>query len=189
MPWVLPGTIRIHRINGIHSMFEADSHLTKPCLIFGCGNPLFGDDGFGAEVIEHLSAHHEMPRHVACLDIGTAIRDLLFDILLSPKKPEQIIIVDAMNLAGGVPGQIYEIDVDQIQAEKICDFSLHQFPTTNMLKEIKEGTDIEVRVLVAQTADVPDEVRPGLSPAVAAAVPVMCRRIMQIVSQSSQPST
>jgi coenzyme F420 hydrogenase subunit delta len=170
-------------------MFESDSHLTKPCLIFGCGNPLFGDDGFGAEVIEHLSAHHEMPRHVACLDIGTAIRDLLFDILLSPKKPEQIIIVDAMNLAGGVPGQIYEIDVDQIQAEKISDFSLHQFPTTNMLKEIKEGTDIEVRVLVAQTAEVPDEVRPGLSPAVAAAVPVMCRRIMQIVTQSPQPST
>jgi len=169
-------------------MFESDSHLTKPCLVFGCGNPLFGDDGFGAQVIEHLTAHYEMPRHVACLDIGTAIRDLLFDILLYPKKPEQIIIVDAMNLAGGVPGQIYEIDVDQIQPEKISDFSLHQFPTTNMLKEIKEGTDIEVRVLVAQTADVPDEVRPGLSPALAVAVPVMCRRIMEIVAHCPQPS-
>ncbi|MFZ1985779.1 MAG: hydrogenase maturation protease [Desulfatitalea sp.] len=170
-------------------MFEAGSHLTKRCLVFGCGNPLFGDDGFGAQVIEYLTSHHKMPRHVACLDIGTAIRDLLFDILLSPQKPEQIIIVDAMSLAGGVPGQIYEIDVDQIQAEKISDFSLHQFPTTNMLKEIKEGTDIEVRVLVAQIAEVPDEVRPGLSPAVAAAVPEMCRRIMEVVDRTplSQP--
>lgn len=170
-------------------MFEQGNHLTKRCLVFGCGNPLFGDDGFGAEVIEHLSNHYEIPRHAACLDIGTAVRDLLFDILLSPDKPEQIVIVDAMNVTGGVPGQIYEIDVDQIQPEKICDFSLHQFPTTNMLKEIKEGTDIDVRVLVVQTTELPDEIRPGLSPAVAAAVPEMCRRIMTIMDPilSTQP--
>jgi len=166
------------------TMFETGSHLSQRCLVFGCGNPFFGDDGFGSQVIEHLTSHHEMPRHVACLDIGTAIRDLLFDILLSPKKPEQIIIVDAMSLAGGVPGLIYEIDVDQIQPEKICDFSLHQFPTTNMLKEIKEGTDIDVRVLVVQTAELPSEVCPGLSPLVAAAVPEMCLKIMAIIAQS-----
>ncbi len=181
MPEASTGITCTHCTNGINRMFATGSHLTQRCLVFGCGNPLFGDDGFGSEVIEYLTKNHVMPRHVACLDIGTAIRDLLFDILLYPEKPEQIIIVDAMNLAGGVPGQIYEIDVDQIQPEKISDFSLHQFPTTNMLKEIKEGTPIEVRVLVAQTAEVPDEVRPGLSPAVAAAVPVMCRRIMEIV--------
>ncbi|MDA8139923.1 MAG: hydrogenase maturation protease [Desulfobacteraceae bacterium] len=165
-------------------MFEPGSHLTKRCLVFGCGNPLFGDDGFGAQVIEHLLTNYEIPRHAACLDIGTAIRDLLFDILLSPQRPEQIVIVDAMNLAGGVPGQIYEIDVDQIQAEKLSDFSLHQFPTTNMLKEIKEGTNIDVRVLVVQITELPDEVRPGLSPVVAAAVPEMCRRIMAIIDQT-----
>ncbi|WP_054029631.1 hydrogenase maturation protease [Desulfatitalea tepidiphila] len=165
-------------------MFEFGDHLTQPCLVFGCGNPLFGDDGFGPRVIEHLCAHHQLPRHVACLDIGTTIRDMLFDILLSPKKPRQIVIVDAMDIEGGVPGQLSEIDISQIHPAKICDFSLHQFPTTNMLKEIQEGTDIEVRVLVVHPTELPPEIRPGLSPAVAAAVPEMCRRIMAIVTQT-----
>ena len=165
-------------------MFQTGSHLTKPCLVFGCGNPLFGDDGFGAQVIEYLCAHHPLPRHVACLDIGTAIRDLLFDILLSPSKPEQIVIVDAMDIEGGVPGQIYEIDVSRIHPAKISDFSLHQFPTTNMLKEIQEGTCIDVRILVVQPTELPAEIRPGLSPAVSAAVPEMCRRILDILSES-----
>ena len=165
-------------------MFETGSHLTKECLIFGCGNPLFGDDGFGPRVIEQLLAHHQLPRHVACLDIGTAVRDLLFDILLSPTKPRQIVIVDAMDIEGGVPGQLFEIEISQIHPAKIVDFSLHQFPTTNMLKEIQEGTDIDVRVLVVHPTELPPEIRPGLSPVVAEAVPEMCRWIMDIVSQA-----
>jgi coenzyme F420 hydrogenase subunit delta len=165
-------------------MFETGSHLTKACLIFGCGNPLFGDDGFGARVIEHLLAHHTLPRHAACLDAGTSVRDLLFDILLSPTKPRQILIVDAMDVEGGVPGQLFEIDVSRINPAKIVDFSLHQFPTTNMLREIQEGTDIDVRILVVQPTELPPEIRPGLSSAVAGAVPEMCRRIIDIVSQT-----
>lgn len=164
-------------------MFKIGSHLTQRCLVFGCGNPLFGDDGFGGQVIEHLCSHHSIPSHVACLDVGTAVRDLLFDILLSPTKPEQIVIVDAMDLVGGIPGRIYEIDVDRIHPAKICDFSLHQFPTTNMLKEICDGTNIRVHVLVVQPNELPSEVEPGLTPEVAAAVPEMCRRILGIITE------
>ena len=166
-------------------MFAFDSYLTKQSVVFGCGNPLFGDDGFGAQVIEFLQMNYSLPEHTAVLDAGTAVRDMLFDILLSPQKPKQIIIVDAMNVNGGVPGQIYQIDVDQIQAEKICDFSLHQFPTTNMLKEIQEGTDIDVQIFVVQTSELPEEVSPGLSAAVAAAVPEMSHRIMTLIDQGT----
>jgi coenzyme F420 hydrogenase subunit delta len=163
-------------------MFEMGHHLTKPRMVFGCGNPLFGDDGFGARVIEYLSAHHHIPDDTACVDIGTAIRDLLFDILLSPTRPRQILIVDAMEIDGGVPGQLFEIDVSQIHPAKISDFSLHQFPTTNMLKEIREHTDIDVRILVVHPTEMPPEIRPGLSPEVTAAVPEMCQRIMTVIS-------
>ena len=159
------------------------SLLNKRRVVFGCGNPFFGDDGFGAKVIDHLDSHFTLPDDAACLDIGTAIRDLLFDMILSPEKPDQIIIVDAMDLEGGVPGRIYEIDVDRIHPAKICDFSLHQFPTTNMLKEIQEGTDIDVRILVVQPGPLPTEVSPGVSAPVAAAVPEMCRRIMDVMAQ------
>lgn len=159
---------------------------SKPCLIFGCGNPLFGDDGFGPAVIEYLEAHHRLPDHAASIDSGTGVRDILFDILLSPERPRQIIIIDASNQPGKAPGEISEIDVSAIGSEKTSDFSLHQFPTTNMLRELKEQTDVEVRVLVVQPEQIPSEIQPGISDAVMAAVPEMCRRIMDIIIEEFQ---
>ena len=148
------------------------------CLVLGCGNPLIGDDGFGPAVIRHLEENHRVPDSVALIDCGTSIRDILFDILLSPQKPRKIIIVDVTDTTGLAAGEIREIDVDQIRPEKISDFSLHQFPATNMLKEIKEQTPIDLRVLVVQVAGLPSEVKPGLSDPLWAAIPPMCERIL-----------
>jgi len=148
------------------------------CLVLGCGNPLIGDDGFGPAVVQHLEQNHRVPESVALIDCGTSIRDILFDILLSSQKPRKIIIVDVTDTTGMAPGEIREIDVDQIRPEKISDFSLHQFPTTNMLREITEHTPIDVRVLVVQVVGLPSEVKPGLSEPVRAAIPQMCERIL-----------
>jgi len=148
------------------------------CLVLGCGNPLLGDDGFGPAVVRHLEENHSVPDTVALIDCGTSIREILFDILLSSQKPRKIIIVDVTDTTDLEPGEIREIDVDQIRPEKISDFSLHQFPTTNMLKEIKEQTLIDVRVLVVQVAGLPSEVKPGLSDPVRAAILPMCERIL-----------
>ncbi|MFP4650070.1 MAG: hydrogenase maturation protease [Desulfobacterales bacterium] len=160
----------------IHSM---------PCLILGCGNPLFGDDGFGPGVIEHLELNHRLPEHAACIDAGTGVRDILFDILLSEKKPSRILIIDASSQEGRSPGEISEIDIENISPEKTSDFSLHQFPTTNMLKELRDSTEVDVRVLVVEPEYIPDEIRPGISAAVSAAVPEMCLRIMDMVTQET----
>jgi len=148
------------------------------CLVLGCGNPLIGDDGFGPAVIQHLEQHYRLPDTVAAIDCGTSIRDILFDILLSPQKPRKMVIVDVTDTAGLEAGEIREIDIEQIRPEKISDFSLHQFPTTNMLKEIKEETPIDVKVFVAQVAGRPLEVKPGLSDPVQAAIAPMCERIL-----------
>ena len=166
-----------------NTAFKIGHHLTKRRLVFGCGNPLFGDDGFGERVIAYLLSNYSLPADTAVLDVGTVIRDLLFDMLLSPQKPEEIIIIDAMDVSGASPGQIFEIDIDQIDPVKICDFSLHQFPTTNMLKEIHTGTDIRIRILVVQPDQLPGEVQPGLSAHVEAAVPAMCDRIMTLIAE------
>ncbi len=151
----------------------------KSCLIFGCGNPLFGDDGFGPGVIETLESSCDLPPHVTCADAGTAIRDLLFDILLTPDKPDRIIVVDAADRPGRLPGEIFEIDVDEIDVKKTSDFSLHQFPTTNMLKELKDHTQVDIRVLVVQIEHIPEEICPGMSDAVKSAIPGMCDRILE----------
>lgn len=160
----------------------------KSCLVFGCGNPLFGDDGFGPEVINYLESKCKLPSHVACLDVGTSIRDILFNLLLDTDLPDTLIIVDAVEVRGRKPGEIFEIGVDDIAPTKISDFSLHQFPTTNMLKEISEETPINVRVLVVQTSGLPSHVEPGLSEHVQSAVPQMADRILNLIAQSTQIS-
>lgn len=155
-------------------------------MVFGCGNPLFGDDGFGPEVIKLLESEEELPSHVAFLDVGTSIRDILFNLLLETNLPHTLIIVDAVDIAGKKPGEIFEISIDDIAPAKISDFSLHQFPTTNMLKEISEETPIKVRVLVVQISGLPSQVQPGLSGPVKAAVPQMAERILNLIAQSTQ---
>mgnify|MGYP001087432221 CR=1 FL=1 len=133
------------------------------CLVLGCGNPLIGDDGFGPAVIEHLEKNYLLPDSVAAIDCGTSIRDILFDLLLSPQKPRKMIVIDVTDSPDLAPGEIREIDIEQIRPEKIGDFSLHQFPTTNMLNEIKEETPIDVRVFVAQIAGLSRDLALALS--------------------------
>ncbi len=151
----------------------------KSILIFGCGNILFGDDGFGPAVANYLKENYVLPEDVLVMDMGTSIRDTLFDLTLSEKKPQKIIIVDAVDQPGKRPGEVFEIPVEGIPEKKTADFSLHQFPTVNILQELKDCTRIDVVVLVAQTEVVPDEIKPGLSETMQAAVRKVCRRIMQ----------
>lgn len=155
---------------------------TKSHLVFGCGNPLLGDDGFGPAVIDHLEHSGRLPAHAGVLDVGTAIRDFLFDILLAAHKPRQIIVVDAADKAGRRPGDLFELPVTEIDVQKTHDFSLHQFPTTNMLHELQAATEIDVRILVVQVACIPDVVAPGLCSAVQAAVPLACARIAAMIA-------
>ena len=149
----------------------------KTILVLGCGNILLGDDGFGPAVIQRLEEAYTLPPEVLALDVGTAIRDLLFNLLLDEKKPLKLIIVDAVDYPDRHPGEVFEIPVDGIPTQKVGDFSLHQFPTVNLLQELKEHTQIDIRIIVAQIVSIPDGVQPGLSPAVAGAVAVACERI------------
>lgn len=154
----------------------------KSVLIFGCGNILWGDDGFGPAVINHLQENYDLPEDVLTMDMGTSIRDILFNLSLSEKKPQKIIIVDAVTHKDRKPGEVFEIPVKGIPDNKKSDFSLHQFPTVNMLEELQEQTAVEVRIVVAQTGNVPDEVKPGLSKDMEMAVVKACDHIMPLLS-------
>jgi coenzyme F420 hydrogenase subunit delta len=154
----------------------------KSILIFGCGNVLFGDDGFGPAVVQYLKEHHELPDHVLVQDVGTSIRDILFDLALGARKPQKLIILDAVDYPDRAPGEVFEISVDGIPAQKTSDFSLHQFPTVNILKELQDQTHIAVHIIVAQVTPLPAEVKPGLSEEVTRALPEACRRVLSLLS-------
>jgi len=81
-----------------------------------------------------------------------------------------LLILDAID-AGRTPGEIFEIDPSEIPAVKLDDFSMHQLPTSNLLRELQETCGVKVRVLACQTGPLPEEISQGLSKPVSSAVP------------------
>jgi coenzyme F420 hydrogenase subunit delta len=167
----------------MHISHNPPSPPPPSVVIFGCGNVLLGDDGFGPAVITALQ-DTGLPKTVRTIDAGTGIREYLLDYLLLPaSRPALLIVVDAGYEENAPPGRVRECRPAAIPTRKIHDFSLHQFPTINLLKELQEETGIKVVLLIAQTAVVPDHIAPGLSAAMNAAVPEACRRIHRIVER------
>jgi coenzyme F420 hydrogenase subunit delta len=147
---------------------DADWH-DKSILILGCGNPLLEDDGFGTAVARRLLQGYTIPPDVAVLDVETSVRQVLFDVTLAENKPSKIVIVDAMD-TGREPGELFNVDIDSIPNVKLDDFSMHQIPTSNLLRELKELAGIEITVLACQPLRATGVVKPGLSRPVQAAV-------------------
>ena len=71
--------------------------IYKDVVVLGCGNILFGDDGFGTQVAEHLEREDLIPSHVSVINAGTGVREILFDLVISNRRPKKVIIIDAVD--------------------------------------------------------------------------------------------
>lgn len=151
----------------------------KPVLIFGCGNTLFGDDGFGPEVVDRLNSNFNLPEHITATDVGTGIQGILFDIALSSEKPLCLFIVDTVLLPNRQAGELFELDLNQIPEKNVSEFSLHQFPSVNLLQELQSDGGVTVRVLAVQAESIPEYVKPGLSQEVENAIEPACKWLIE----------
>jgi len=142
-------------------------------LILGCGNVLFGDDGFGPVVIEHLTENYAMPDRVCAMDVGTGVRDLLCTVALSPVRPQKIVVVDAVDI-GREPGQMVMAPIEDVAAAKAGSYSLHALPTTSLLKDLKECCQVDILLVAVQPDSIPESVRPGLSQQLRYAIAPVC---------------
>lgn len=157
--------------------------LSKRVLIFGCGNVLMGDDGFGPAVIKKLTQQYVLPDFAHAEDVGTSIRDILFNITVLEKRPEHIIVIDAVDKPGRQPGEVFELSIDEMPEKKITDYSFHQFPTSSLLKEIQDYCEIKVTIIGAQVSGELEEVAPGLSEPVRIAVREAAEKVMKILAE------
>ena len=159
-------------------------------IIFGCGNTLMGDDGFGPAVVDKLNGGTTLPDGVEAVDAMTGVREYLFDYLLSEEgRPEHIIILDAVDFEERIPGELFCLESSSIPAQKIHDFSLHQFPTVNLLQELEAHTSIRVTILAAQAEYIPAEIEPGLTKSMKSAVAKACEQILHIVQNQQNEVT
>jgi coenzyme F420 hydrogenase subunit delta len=147
---------------------EATDTLPAFCsarvLILGVGNILFGDDGFGPGTVAHLEENYDLPDDAYAMDVGTGVRKLLFTLSLSEQLPEEIVILDAVD-GGRGDRQVGEIPLEALPSSKVDDFSLHQLPSSNLLRELQDERGVKVTVVACDVGAVPQVIQADLSTA------------------------
>jgi len=163
-------------------------YARKRVLILGVGNVLFGDDGFGSSAVEYMQNNCEIPEDVYTMDVGTGSGDILFNVALSQTKPEKIIILDAVDMKKK-PGEVFQLSVDELPANKLSDFSMHFFPSANLLKELRDQMNINIVIVACQAERMPDSVSPGLSDSVKQALPKAVELVLELAQQRHSGKT
>jgi coenzyme F420 hydrogenase subunit delta len=152
------------------------SYCLARTLILGVGNVLFGDDGFGPAVADMMTSIYDVPDHVYVMDVGTGVRKLLFTLTLSDRRPQEIVVVDAVDW-GKTTGEVLEIPVESLPVTKLDDFSLHHAPTSNLLLQLQNQCGVDITVVACDVGIIPQMINPGLSASTEKAVGVACHRI------------
>nr|WP_320012134.1 hydrogenase maturation protease [uncultured Desulfobulbus sp.] len=156
-------------------------------VVLGCGNILLGDDGFGPAVVARLE-QEKLSERVQVLDVGTSVRELLLDYLMAPAlRPSLLFIVDATYQDQRSPGALVTCRPAELPCSKVHDFSLHQFPTVNLLVELEQETGIRVELVLAQASIIPEEIAPGLTPAMEHATELAVKMILKQINEYVTP--
>jgi coenzyme F420 hydrogenase subunit delta len=156
--------------------------LKKRALILGVGNVLFGDDGFGPATADYLLKNCRIPEDVYVMDVGIGAGEILFTIGLSQEKPKEIIILDAVDMKK-TPGELFELSIEDLPANKITDFSMHLFPSANLLKELRDQFNVKILILACQAEWIPDAVSIGLSDSIKQALPRAAQKALELAKE------
>ena len=152
--------------------------IYRDVVVLGCGNILFGDDGFGPCVAEYLQNCVQLPQNISVINAGTSVQGILFDLILSDQKPKKIIIIDAVD-AKRKPGEVFSLNADELPQNKVDNYTLHQMPTSNLLRELKEFCKVDVTIIAGQIDHIPEAVKPGLSDVLLGSVAVAAEEVLQ----------
>ncbi len=83
-------------------------------LVLGLGNAIVTDDGVGIHVVREVASR--LADHVSCADLTLAQSSLgglrLLDIMAGHSHA---VIVDAIQTRGGRPGDVYQLQIDDLQ--------------------------------------------------------------------------
>lgn len=127
-------------------------------LIVGCGNILYGDDGFGPEVINYIKENNiEFEGDTCIIDGATSAPHYIFT--LPQEKWKNIIIIDIASMNEDA-GTIKVLDLDQIHEEERY-MDVHGLSATYPLHDLKDK--VNIKLIVIQPENVPEEMEMGLS--------------------------
>lgn len=98
-------------------------------LVYGAGNTLVSDEGFGVHLVEYLQRHWEIPDGVELLDGGTLGIMTGYRI----EEVDHLILVDVLD-AEGPPGEVRRYDLHDLLLDRLpVKLSPHQIGIQEML--------------------------------------------------------
>jgi hydrogenase maturation protease len=157
-------------------------------LIAGIGNIFLGDDAFGVEVAQRMAAR-PLPAGVRVVDFGIRGFDLTFALM---EDDDVVILVDAAP-RGEPAGTLYVIEPEMDGASEPDPGALvldpHDLDPAKVLKLVTALGGRSKRVLTvgcepaALSADLAEEMAPGLSAPVQAAIDEAIRLIESLVME------
>jgi hydrogenase maturation protease len=146
-------------------------------LVLGIGNPILGDDGVGFHVVEALQSDPPAGDITfECVDAsGFALLDYVVDY-------DRVVIVDAIMTAGGKPGKVYRLGLDNFKPSKHT-ISPHD---TDLPTALHLGATMKLKLperidIVAVEIPPVYEFSQQLSDKVAKAVPRAAKLVKQIL--------
>jgi coenzyme F420 hydrogenase subunit delta len=149
--------------------------LYPEIVVVGCGNPLFGDDGFGPAVVEEL-AKLSLPERVKVIDVGLGGPHFVFT-LLDPAVTRKLVIIDIADF-GAEPGTIGQFRVEDLPAGSYRD--AHSWDLTEPLERLKDRIDITVIGCQPKRVTAP-EFEIGLTEEVLNAIPRTVRIVLELI--------
>jgi coenzyme F420 hydrogenase subunit delta len=149
--------------------------LYPEIVVVGCGNPLFGDDGFGPAVVEELAAL-SLPDRVKVLDVGLGGPHFVFT-MLDPAVTRRLVIIDIADF-GAEPGTIARFRVEDLPAGSYRD--AHSWDLTEPLERLKDQIDITVIGCQPKHVTAP-EFEIGLTEEVQNAIPRTVHLVLELI--------
>ncbi len=140
-------------------------------VIACCGNPLYGDNGFGTALVPLLKQKLNGSQRLKVVDVGRGY--FLFGILDCKK----LILVDSIDF-GGVPGDLKKLSMDDIDTDNYVD---HQCWTTSKpLQDLSERSDI---VIIACQPKSCEQIEFGLTEEVEKSLPTAIELIQKEIEE------
>jgi hydrogenase maturation protease len=161
---------------------------TDTIAVIGCGNPNRTDDGAGLEVVRQLSARQSFRdcANVHLLDAGTSGMEVMF----AARGCTSLIVIDACR-TGAEPGTVFEIPGREVETRLPHSFNLHDFRWDHALyagRQIyREAFPEDVIAFLIEARSI--ELGCGLSPDIAAVVPLVARTVEDRVEQRLRDRT
>lgn len=145
-------------------------------LIVGCGNILFGDDGFGPEVIRYMKENRiRLPGDTILIDAATSAPHYIFT--LPEDKWRNIIIIDIADMNKN-PGEIDILDIDDVlESERYMD--VHGISATYPLHDLKDK--VNIKIVACQPENVPLDMEIGLSDSVKESIVPTVRKVTSVL--------